>query len=103
VQRNVLSDAAQRADGVAPLPERVTAKAAQKLAASAALRSNVRGLSRAARSTGSSWARRQLWRPELMNEVRLRRQAASPAAESLEAELDCIAALDLDELRALWL
>jgi len=38
-----------------------------------------------------------------MNVAQSRRQAKAPAAETLEAELDCIAALDLGELRALWL
>ena len=38
-----------------------------------------------------------------MNKARSRRQAETPAAETLEAELDRIAALGLDDLRALWL
>jgi hypothetical protein len=38
-----------------------------------------------------------------MNVAQSRRRAATPAAEALEAELDRIAALGLDELRALWL
>jgi hypothetical protein len=38
-----------------------------------------------------------------MNVAQPRRRAAAPAAETLEAELDRIAALDLDELRSLWL
>jgi Protein of unknown function (DUF2924) len=38
-----------------------------------------------------------------MNIAQSRRRAATPAAETLEAELDRIAALGLDELRALWL
>jgi hypothetical protein len=38
-----------------------------------------------------------------MNKARSRRQAETPATETLEAELDRIAALGLDDLRALWL
>jgi Protein of unknown function (DUF2924) len=38
-----------------------------------------------------------------MNKAQSRRQAATPAAETLEAELDRIAALGLDDLRSLWL
>ena len=38
-----------------------------------------------------------------MSEIRLRRQAKTPAAETLEAELGRIAALALDDLRSLWL
>ena len=38
-----------------------------------------------------------------MNIAQSRRRAATPAAETLESELDRIATLGLDELRALWL
>jgi hypothetical protein len=38
-----------------------------------------------------------------MNIPKSRRRSATPAAETLEAELDCIATLGLDELRSLWL
>jgi hypothetical protein len=38
-----------------------------------------------------------------MNKAQSRRQAATPAAETLEAELDRIAALGLDDVRSLWL
>ena len=38
-----------------------------------------------------------------MNEAQSRRQAATPAAETLEAALDRIAALGLDDVRSLWL
>ena len=38
-----------------------------------------------------------------MNQAQSRRRAATPAAETLETELDRIAALDLDALRSLWL
>jgi hypothetical protein len=38
-----------------------------------------------------------------MNIAQSRRRAATPAAETLEAELEGIAALGLDELRSLWL
>jgi Protein of unknown function (DUF2924) len=41
--------------------------------------------------------------PEPMNKAQSRRQAATPAAETLEAELDRIAALGLDDVRSLWL
>ena len=37
-----------------------------------------------------------------MGEVQSRQPAATPAAQTLEAELDRIAALGLDEVRALW-
>jgi Protein of unknown function (DUF2924)/Protein of unknown function (DUF3489) len=56
-----------------------------------------------AHSTGSLRAARRLLRPETMGNASLRRQAATPAAEALEAELSCIAALGLDDLRSLWL
>jgi hypothetical protein len=38
-----------------------------------------------------------------MNKAQSRRQAATPAAKTLEAELDRIAALGLDDVRSLWL
>jgi hypothetical protein len=38
-----------------------------------------------------------------MNIPQSRRRAATPAAETLESELDRIATLGLDELRSLWL
>ena len=37
-----------------------------------------------------------------MGEVQSRQPAATPGAQTLEAELDRIAALGLDEVRALW-
>jgi hypothetical protein len=37
-----------------------------------------------------------------MGEAQSRQPVATPAAQTLEAELDRIAALDLDEVRALW-
>jgi hypothetical protein len=41
-------------------------------------------------------------RPEAMGEAQSRQPVATPAAQTLEAELDRIAALSLDEVRALW-
>jgi hypothetical protein len=38
-----------------------------------------------------------------MNKAQLERQARAPAAETLETELAHIAALSLDDVRALWL
>src|SRR5476651_55092 len=38
-----------------------------------------------------------------MSNAQLRRQAEAPAAETLETELDRVAALDLNDLRSLWL
>jgi hypothetical protein len=38
-----------------------------------------------------------------MDEAQLQRPAAAPAAETLEAEFERIAALGLDDLRSLWL
>jgi Protein of unknown function (DUF2924) len=38
-----------------------------------------------------------------MSNAQLRRQAEAPAAETLETELDRIAALGLDDVRSLWL
>src|SRR5216684_2368895 len=67
------------------------------------MRSNDRARSGAAQSTGSSRARRRLWRPESMNKALSRREAETLAAETLETELAHIAALSLDDLRALWL
>ena len=37
-----------------------------------------------------------------MGEAQSRQPVATPAAQTLEAELDRIAALGLDEVRALW-
>src|ERR1700680_4351921 len=67
------------------------------------MRSNDRARSRAARSTGSSRARRRLWRREAMNKALSRREAETLAAETLETELAQIAALSLDDLRSLLL
>jgi Protein of unknown function (DUF2924)/Protein of unknown function (DUF3489) len=54
-------------------------------------------------SLGSLRAARRLLRLETMGNASLRRQAATPAAEALEAELERIAALSRDDLRSLWL
>jgi hypothetical protein len=57
---------------------------------------------RAARSTGSSRDRPRIWQPEAVGEAQSRQPVATPAAQTLEAELDRIAAVGLDEVRALW-
>ena len=57
---------------------------------------------RAAQSTASSQALHPPWRPDAMGEVQSRQSVATPAAQTLAAELDRIAALGLDEVRALW-
>jgi Protein of unknown function (DUF2924) len=55
-----------------------------------------------ARSTGSSRARLRIWQPEAMGEAQSPQPVATPAVETLEAELARIAALGLDEVRTLW-
>src|SRR5260370_8483613 len=67
------------------------------------MRSNDRARGRAARSTGSSPARRRPWRPEAMNKALSRREAETLAPETLETELARIASLSLDDVRAPWL
>ena len=57
---------------------------------------------RAARSTGSSQAPHPIWRSDAMRDARSRQPVAAPAAQMLEAELDRIAKLGLDEVRVLW-
>ena len=70
--------------------------------ASVATRLNASARRGAARSTGWSQARRGLWRPEAMGEAQSRQPVETPAAQTLEAELDRIRGLGLDEVRALW-
>jgi hypothetical protein len=55
-----------------------------------------------ARSIASPQPLRPLWSPDTMAKARSRRSVLTPAAQTLEAELDRIAALGLDEVRALW-
>ncbi len=161
IQLFVLSHAAQREDGAVALPDGMTEKAAQKLAATLVEKALVRemrakpdmpvwGRSEEGRShsliinelgrsaikaeddgvledaksvvpgaastdkAAAQWERGWLGLPHrhghvagsgglrLMNETQSRQPVATPAAQTLEAELDRIAALGLDEVRALW-